>query len=437
MQQDNSSSLSVRSSTFVRVLPLLVVGIGALFYCYEYFLRIMPSVMSRQLMYFYHLDGAAFGNLTANYYYTYTPMQLVVGLLLDRYGPRRLLTVACLFCALGSYLFGASHLIYIATMGRIFVGFGSAFAFVGAMKLAAVWLRSDRMGIVSGSITALGMLGAMLGDIVMTRLVEIDGWRWTLMNSAIIGVILSVALMLFIRDKKTNNVAELDTVDDGAEISNSKELVKGLVAALLKPQMWIAGLIGCLLYLSLTVFAELWGIPFLRAVHHLSAMSAASLNTAIFLGWAIGGPVIGIISDRIHQRRLPLMICSVLAFITICVILYIPILSATDLYLLMVLFGIFCSGQVLVFAVGREINDTKLAGTAVALINAFVMLGGMIFQPLIGLFLDLLWHGHAVAGVHVFSVHAYQMALSVLPLCMAGSFVFTLFLKETCQKPAS
>src|SRR5579884_3613957 len=74
----------------------LVCCLGALFYCYEYFLRISPSVMTQDLMRVYHLDAAMLGNLAAFYYYAYTPMQLPVGVLMDRFGPRRLLVFACL-----------------------------------------------------------------------------------------------------------------------------------------------------------------------------------------------------------------------------------------------------------------------------------------------------------------------------------------------------
>ena len=186
--------------TMVTVMPWLVCGLGALYYCYEYFLRISPSVMMHDLMSVYHLTGAEVGSLSAFYYHAYVPMQILVGLLMDRYGPRRLLAMASLFCASGTYLFVGSRSLAIAELGRFFVGFGSAFAFVGALKLATIWLPSNRFALISGIITSLGMFGAMLGDVALRSLVDNFGWKTTTYFSAIIGVFLAIAIWMVVRD---------------------------------------------------------------------------------------------------------------------------------------------------------------------------------------------------------------------------------------------
>ena len=134
----NDTVNAIRTPAKSVVLPWVICGLGALFYCYEYLLRISPSVMMSDLMQAYHINATVFGNLAAFYYYAYTPMQLPVGILMDRYGPRRLLTFACLACALGSYLFAHAFHIELAQIGRFMVGFGSAFAFVGVLKLATI-----------------------------------------------------------------------------------------------------------------------------------------------------------------------------------------------------------------------------------------------------------------------------------------------------------
>src|SRR5262245_9308234 len=126
---------AIHAPTKSLFLPWVICGLGALFYCYEYLLRIAPSVMMVDLMQAYQINATVFGNLAAFYYYAYTPVQLPVGVLMDHYGPRRLLTFACLACALGSYLFAHASYISMAQFGRFLVGFGSAFAFVGVLKL--------------------------------------------------------------------------------------------------------------------------------------------------------------------------------------------------------------------------------------------------------------------------------------------------------------
>ena len=83
------------------LIPWLICGIGALFYGYEYILRIAPSIMSSELMHDFRLSASRYGSVIALYYFAYSPMQLVVGVLIDRYGPRRLLVAACALCVVG------------------------------------------------------------------------------------------------------------------------------------------------------------------------------------------------------------------------------------------------------------------------------------------------------------------------------------------------
>lgn len=407
------------------LLPWLICGLGAVFYCYEYFLRITPSVMTSDLMRAYNLGGSEVGNLSAFYYHAYVPMQIVVGLMMDRFGPRRLLTVACLFCALGTYLFAGGHGFAFAEFGRFLVGFGSAFAFVGALKLATIWLPPNRFALVSGIIMCLGMIGAMCGDILLRKTVDIVGWRTTIYISAAIGVILSLVLWLVIRDTDKNHP------DHHTHIINFKGVVHGLLQALKNPQIWLIGIVGFLLYMSLSAFAELWVIPYLEQARGLSKNSAAYANSMVFLGWAIGSPAWGWFSDFIQRRCLPIMIASVGALIFVCILLYTPHLSETYVYITMFLFGLFSSAQILVFAVCHEASGMKIAGTAIALTNMIVMIGGNIFQPVIGKLLDMGWNQHLVDGARMYSAYDYQMALSVLPVSIFISIIITMLVRET------
>ena len=104
------------------LLPWVVCALGAIVYSYEYLLRMSPSVMQDSLMQFYHLTGVQYGYLSGSFYYfMYVAMQIVVGLLVDRYGPRRLLTLACLLCAFGGWLFACSHMLWVAMTGRFLI----------------------------------------------------------------------------------------------------------------------------------------------------------------------------------------------------------------------------------------------------------------------------------------------------------------------------
>lgn len=214
------------------ILPWLICGLGALFYCYEYFLRILPSVMTQHLMHAFNIDAAMFGNLMAFYYYAYTPMQLPVGVMMDRIGPKRLLVFAAVICAFGTYLFAHQYLA-VAQTGRFLVGFGSAFAFVGVMKLASIWLPPSRFGMIAGFATTLGMLGAMGGDILLAELVRDLGPKTTLYLASAVGIVITVILWLAIPDRNK----PLRSSEKNIQPTSFSQLLAEVLTLIRKPQI--------------------------------------------------------------------------------------------------------------------------------------------------------------------------------------------------------
>ena len=270
------------------------------------------------------------------------------------------------------------------------------------------------------------MVGGMLGDIILTLLVNKHGWRLSSYWAACFGVILTLLMFLFLRDGRSSPGQQQKS-------PTLKGTFKGSLRIVRNPQIWINGLIGCLLYLPTSVFAELWGIPFLSQALHFSSSAAANVVSLIFLGWATGAPIAGLISDILKQRRLPMTIGAVMAAILFSIVLYVPHVPVYAVCIIFYLFGFFSSTQVIIFAVGREISSSKASGTAIALTNMFVMIGGVIFQPVVGMLLEGRG-GKFLEGLHTYSADAYQYALAVLPCGLILTVFLTFFLKEThCQ----
>src|SRR3990167_2936089 len=410
-----------------------ICGFGAIYYCYEYLLRITPSVMEDALRSHFALSASGFGLLSAFYYYAYVPLQIPVGILLDRYGPKLLITLACLICVIGTFIFAGSNLFWLAATGRFLVGFGSAFAFVGVLKLATIWLPEDKLGMVAGIASALGTIGAMLGDNVMGALVIKFGWRETVNLSAYFGMVLVFVLWFGIQDRRRYQ-------RESGTIQNFRKSIRDLVVIIRNPQIWINGMIGCLLYLPTTVFGELWGIPYLEHAHGLSVEGASFANSLVFFGFMIGAPLMGLISDKLKRRRYPLLIGATCAAVLMLIVLYSPGLSQVNINILLFLLGLFYSSQCLVFAVGRELSPNEAAGTAMATTNMMVMLGAMVLQPLIGALLDFsvasrsggAMYGLAIDKIQpLYTSYDYGMAMSIIPAGIIIAAILTFFLKET------
>lgn len=406
------------------IFPWVICGLGALFYCYEYILRISPSVMTQQLAHSFNINAALLGNMVAFYYYAYTPMQLPVGVLMDRYGPRRLLVIAALICALGSYLFAHGHL-GTAEVGRFMVGLGSAFAFVGVLKLATLWLPPSRFAMIAGMVTSLGMLGAMFGDVWLGRFVQSVGWQTTVNVCAVLGIFIAALIWFTIPNQRQAVHAEHTAVP-----MTYRQLLAEFSVLIRKPIIWIVGLVGCLLYLPTSAFAELWGIPYLEHFYKLSSATAADTISMIFLGWAVGGPIVGWISDRFSKRTLPIIIGALLATFITCLILYLPAFSNNKLYFLFFLIGVFTSVENITFAIARENNHPSLVGTAMAVNNMLIMLGGVVFQPLIGVFLEMVSGNNVKGNLSVYSGQDFQHALIILPIALMLAAALIAFVKE-------
>lgn len=416
-----------KTSPKAGAIAWFVCALGAMFYSYEYLLRMSPSVMAENLMRFYHLTGAQFGYLSGSYYYySYVAMQILVGVLMDRFGPRRLLAFACFLCAIGAYLFACSDHIIFAIIGRFLIGLGSAFAFVGAAKLATIWLPPRYFALMSGIIFCLGMVGAAFGDIVLRVIVDSAGWQTAMMVAAVGGVVLTIIIWAIVRD--VNPYLENQ---HHLHHTNMPSMLEGLKLALKNPQIWLCGIVGCLLYLFLSAFAELWGPAYLSQAQGIDRVHAANANSMVFIGCAIGAPIWGIVSDFLGSRRIPLFVGAITAIVAFCILLYVQTLSLLSIYIILFLFGFFSSVQILIFAIAREVTSIKISGTAIGVVNMLVMIGGIVFPPAIGKILDLNWAGTMVDGARIYSAHAYTIALSLLPLGIFAGVLCTLFIRET------
>ena len=400
----------------------LVCIIGAIFYCYEFILRIIPGTLQSELSAaFGHISASAFGQLSACYYFAYSPMQMPVGMLMDRFGPRRLLSFACLCCTIGSFMFSYSSSLPIAGSGRFLVGFGSSFAFVGVLSLALQWLPRRYFSLVAGLITTLGMLGLVYGEVKITDLAQTMGLNHVLLMMVVFGAILTLLIFLLVRDGP-----------EGRHVKSQPlpEFFKNVIKVLISPQVWLIGFVGACLYTSLSVFGELWGKTYLEHAHHLTKSEAATAISCMFLGWAVGAPVAGYLSDLSERRVLPLVIGAGLAFICISLILYCPNLSHMSLYTLLFLYGVFSGTELIVFIMAKENSGAQLSGTVFAATNMIVTLGGVIFQPLVGKLLDTFGDSGVVNGERIYSVVDYQVSLSMLPICLLLVMIAAFFLKD-------
>ncbi|MDP7028777.1 MAG: MFS transporter [Phycisphaerales bacterium] len=407
-------------------------ALPAFFFLYEFMLRVSPSVVAPQLTTEFHANAAEFGFSMGLYYYAYAPMQLVVGIMLDRFGSRRPLAIAALICAAGAAVFAVAHSLEMAGAGRLLAGIGSAFAYVGTIYVASVWFPRSRLALIAGVTAALGMAGAVAGEVVLEWIEDVVTWRQSFWGFAIAGVVLGVGMWLLVpkRPRWFEEVSRKSRTHDG--------VFHGLGCVLRSRRTWALSCVAGLLYLPVGVFGALWGNWFLE--DGLDIASPADADAMLFVGLGIAAPVLGWVSDRFERPRLVLQVGIGAAFAaTVLLLLLTPAQKWAAIPLLLVL-GLGVGSIVVAFPMAMHLNPHHARGTAITFINFSQMLLVGVGQWLIGVFLDadahVAHHAAKVVGPDSFSLNDFRVAFLVLPIGLVVAFLFTWMLREGVEHQA-
>jgi len=420
----------IKSPTIKAMLPWIICSLGIIFYCYEFFLRVAPSVMTADIMRFYKIRAGDFSILNAFYSYAYVPMQIFVGLLMDHYGPRILLCMSILCCVIGCFILASFEILAIGKLGFFIIGFGSAFAFVGVLKLAVNWLPPNKLSFVSGITTAIGLLGAVLAQRSLPSMLEVMDWRDTWLYSGVVGIVVFIVTFFLLRDHPKEHLSDVADIPE----ASWKALLYDLKGMVNNYKFLINGLIGCVLYLPIAIFGGVWAVPFFEQGVGLSHNTASNLVPLIFIGMAIGGPLASLISEYVGRRKIFYQISLLISLFILLVIIFSPSMPIYILGTLLFALGLISGAQILVFVVGVELSIKEAAGTATAATNFLVMISLMILSPIIGYLLDRSWNGVLSNGVPIYTLEAYQYALILLPICYLIVFILSFLLKDTHPK---
>ena len=399
----------------------LVWSLASLFLFYKYLLQVSPSIVVDELMIKYQLSAEQLGNMVAYYFYAYMFMQLPGGILLDRITLRILLPIAIFICALGALVFAYSNHLLLAKLGRILIGLGGSFSAIGTMKLISLYFSRKDFSWAAGLMMSFGMIGAVGGQGPLAYFSDTIGWQKTLYLSAIIGFVLS--LIMFFTLKYGKDIQHRKDIP-----TNSFSLTKQLTEIISSSQNWYLALFSGIAFAPVSAFAGLWGVPFLKMKLNISNIESGAITSLVFIGFAIGCPFSGILSNKLKQRKSIMCIGTLIGSICLFAILLIPGLSKLSSSILIFLFGFFTSFFFISFTMIKEANVILLSGTAIGFINTFNALFGAISEPGIGRLID---HFASSQGEILPKLFIYQKSLLVLPIGMLLALIMALFIKDT------
>jgi predicted MFS family arabinose efflux permease len=377
--------------------------IAAAFYALDYFQHTAPSVLIEPIANSLHISLVTVGNIMSIYFPIYAISQLPAGYLLDRFGIKYPLAIACVVVSLGLYAMIApsEHMLII---GRVLIAIGSAFAFIGALKTASMWLPQSIFPVAVGMINTIGVLGGMLGQAFLNHLIISYGWQHSVIYISIFGLILAGLIFIFLRSPR--NCSQPFNVE-----INKLVILKD-------KHIWILAIYaGIMVGTVVNAFSELYDVVFLQNSFHISSQKAALISSMVFVGIAVGGPLHGVIANCFKQKRTWMLIACAMTILLFTTIVFSAKVNLHIglMFILYFFTGFFVSSMLLNFALARCCYDKRIHATIFALINTVIGLCGFIFQFLLGEGMSIISrHFNNQYDQHVFFISFWILLIPLL-----------------------
>jgi MFS family permease len=401
-------------------LPVAAIGawlLVALYYFYQYALRSAPSVMMQQLTGAFEVNALGVSAIVGMFYYGYSPFSLVAGTSIDRFGAKLIIPIGAAVVGIGALLFGTGN-VALANIGRFLQGAGGAFALIGAVYLITKNFPASVAASFIGVTQMFGMAGGSAGQFLVGPIIK-NGISWDRfwIYAGCLGLVISGVLLILL-PKETPKPT---TSRSGAFAT----LLRSLGRVFRNPQSILCGLISGLLFIPTTILGMTWGVRFLQEARGREFEAAVTLAATVPLGWMIGCPLLGFISDRLGRRKPVIFGGTIMLLAVVTWVLFgnPEILRGHTVGILM---GIASGAAMLPYSIIKEANPPELGGTATGVVNFLNFTFSALLGPIFGSRLVEMPQG----DINLALAH-YQAGFKPLLYGIIAALILTFFLKET------
>jgi len=387
----------------------------ALYYFYQYTLRSAPAVMMPQLSEAFSLTAMGIASMAGLFYWGYSPFSLVAGVLMDRMGPRRVVPLGAAAVGVGALLFASGNG-DLASLGRLLQGAGGVFALIGAVYIATSSFPASMAATLIGATQMFGMAGGSAGQFVVGPMIA-RGVPWSRfwLGMGVAGLVIGVLLYALIPRSETA----------GGGSGWLRDAARAMGVVFRNPQSILCGFIAGLLFIPTTIFDMVWGVRYLQEARGFDYAAAVVRSAAVPLGWMIGCPLLGFVSDRLGRRKPVIAGAALVLLACLAWILHGPA-DVLPPYVLALVAGIASGAAMLPYTVIKEANPREYGGTATGVVNFLNFTFSALLGPVFAGFL------HRVSGgAETMALEHYQAAFQPLLYGVAVAIVLTLALKET------
>jgi len=389
--------------------------VTAVYYFYQYTLRSAPAVMMPQLSEAFGLTTMGVASMAGLFYWGYSPFSLVAGAAMDGLGPRKVVPIGAAAVGIGALLFATGNG-SAASVGRFLQGAGGVFALVGAIYIASTNFPASKAATLIGATQMFGMAGGSAGQFVVGPIIGSGiAWSTFFLGMGVAGLVISVLLFFLIPAPEP-----AARRDDWVAAAG-----RGLGTVFRNPQSILCGMIAGLLFIPTTIFDMIWGVRFLQDAHGFEFASAVVRSATVPLGWIIGCPLLGFISDRIGRRKPVIVAAAVVLLATLAWILYGPA-GVLPPYVLGVVAGVASGAAMLPYTVIKEANPPGVSGSATGVVNFLNFTFSALLGPVFG------WIMMRVSGgASIMTLEHYQTTFEPLIYGVGLAVVLAFLLKET------
>lgn len=351
----------------------------------------------------FHISAGELATFTVVQLSVYAAMQIPVGVLLDRFGSRRMLLIGLTLMSAGQAWFAIAGTFEVGVMARILIGAGDSMIFTSVLRLVVLWFRVSQVPVITQLTGVVGQLGAIAAATPLSRALRTWGWTPAFLSAAGLGVVLSVGLLLVVKDSPYTG--------EHAERIKLRAVRRGLADVWGNPGTRLGLWTHFTAQFGSTVFAMLWGYPFLVKGQGVAPDTASGMIMLLTATGMLAGPVIGRLTGRIPYRRSQLVLGIVAATATVwAVVLLWP--GRAPLWLLFVLVIVTATGgpgSMVGFDLARTFHDSSRIGRANGVVNVGGFVAALLTIASIGFVLDWV----APDGPDTYTLHHFRIAMSL------------------------
>lgn len=406
------------------IMPYVNWGIAVACFLVQLTIQVSSGMLANQLSQEFGLDSIGVALLMGMVFYPNILLQIPAGMITDRFGARKVLSIGAFVCACGAWGFAHAESFREACFFRVIMGSGLAFAFVSMAYLIANWMRREVFSVMFCLAEMIALSFTVFAMRYLAVALQTSSWRDFVGNISILAFVLSIFSVLFVRDRP-------NYMEDSQTNLQFKDILSQLRVFTRDTKMWANGVYSGLLFALLSCFVAQWGPNYLTLATVMNAEEAAAMCTNLTIGLVVSCPLLSIVLPRINHIKMVLSLSALTASILLSLVVMFPMMDLDLMRACLFCAGFFMVAYLVPFTIAHYYVKPGSKSTAIGFTNMLSTIFGPMLSLLIGVMIDHHTDRELLGG---YTITDYQYGMNILPICMFAA-AFICFFVPVAHKP--